>query len=559
MMTTFNLGDYRREITTTSDIAKKHFDDGLIWIFGFNYEAAAACFEAAIEADWACGMAHWGVAFAIGPNYNKPWDVFGPEERVATLARAHAALSAARALHETLSPVENALIEALGARYPEDPRVEDFQPWTDAFAAAMRDVYKAHPDDPDVVCVFAEALITRTPWMLWDARTGQAHEGASTPEALAVLQRAFDVLPGAWDHPGLLHIYIHTVEMSPTPEIALRHGDRLVNLVPDSGHLVHMATHIDLVCGDYQNVVDRNHRAANIDDKYAAMAGAKNFYTVYRIHNVHFAAYGAMYLGQPGTALAATERLMQMLPDEVVRYMPDLFESFWGKKVHVLVRFGRWQEILDQPLPEDRALYTYTTAAMRQARAIALANLGRAEDAIAEQRLAKAACANVQETRMVFSNTAQRVLAIGDAMMDGEVAFKSGRTAKGLDLLRRAVVLEDGLLYDEPWGWMQPTRHALGALLMQEGLYVEADAVYRTDLGFDNALARPKQHPRNVWSLHGLHECLIRRGATAEAGYIKPLLDQALARASVPIHASCYCRSMTEQPSPSVCAGAAAR
>ncbi len=542
-MTEFDLGTYRRAVTTSSSEAQKLFDQGLIWLFGYNHEAAAACFEQAITHDPKCGMAHWGIAYAIGPNYNKPWEFFEPDEKVATLDRSRQAIEAAMALRASSTPVEAALIEAISQHIPSDPEIEDYAPWNDAFADSMRAVYSDHPDDLDVSSVFAESLMNRTPWQLWDLKKGVPAEGASTTEAQAVLERAFETLPGAWDHPGLLHMYIHLMEMSPTPENALRHGDRLVDLVPDSGHLVHMATHIDVLCGDYQNVVWRNHRAAAVDKKYEAMAGGENFYTVYRVHNVHFEAYGAMFLGQPELALAASEELMRLLPDNVIRYFPDLFESFYGKKVHVMVRFGMWQEILDEPMPGDAELYSYTTAAIHQARAVALANLGRMDDATHAREVAVQARKAVPESRLVFNNTAEDVLMIGEAMMDGEIAFKSGDREGGLDHLRRSVELDDNLVYDEPWGWMQPTRHALGALLMEDGQFDEAEAVYRADLGLDDTLARACQHPGNIWSLHGLHECLIRRGETTEARHIKLQLDKAAARATVPIHASCYCRS----------------
>ena len=488
-------------------------------------------------------MAHWGVAYAIGPNYNKPWEFFEPEERIASLKRAHEAVEKATTLCDRLTPVEAALIGALSERFPVDPEIEDYGPWNDAFSDAMRKVYAAHSKDRDVVSICAEALMNRTPWQLWDLATGEPQQGASTHEAQVALETAFDDLPRAWDHPGLLHMYIHLMEMSPTPEKALRQGDRLVDLAPDSGHLVHMATHIDVLCGEYQNVVWRNHRAAEVDRKYEAIAGSENFYTLYRIHNVHFEAYGAMFLGQPEKALAASEELMRMLPEPVVRFMPEMFESFYGKKVHVMVRFGQWEEILKEGFPEDQELYSYTTAAMRQARTIAFANLGRIEDAEKERNLAIAAREAVQEERMVFNNTCEDVLQVGEAMMDGELAFKSDRKNDGLNHLRRSVELDDNLLYDEPWGWMQPTRHALGALLMESDLRDEAEAVYRADLGLDGTLARAYQHPRNVWSLHGLHECLVHRGEQTEAKHIKLLLDQAIARATVPITASCYCRS----------------
>ena len=542
-MNVYDLGTYARSITCANDTAKQAFDQGLVWLFGYNHEAAAACFEKAIAADPACGLAHWGVAYAIGPNYNKPWEFFEPDERVATLKRAHDAIAAAVALKDSLMPVEAALIEAIADRFPTDPEIEDYGPWNDAFSDAMRKVHAAHHDDLDVVCLFAESLMNRTPWLLWNLAEGKPAEGASTLEAQAALETAFDSLPGAWDHPGLLHMYIHLMEMSPTPEAALRHGDRLVDLVPDSGHLVHMATHIDVLCGDYQNVIWRNHRAAQVDRKYEAEMGGENFYTVYRIHNVHFEAYGAMFLGQPEVAMAASERLIEMLPDAVISYFPDLFESFWGKKIHVMVRFGMWQAIVDEPLPANAELYSYTTAAMQQAKVIALANLGRTAEAEAKRTEAVAAREAVQESRMVFNNTAADVLMIGEAMMDGELAFKSGRVEEGLEHLRRSVALDDALVYDEPWGWMQPTRHALGALLMEARQLEEAEAVYRADLGLDGTLARACQHPNNVWSLHGLHECLVHRGELTEARHVKLLLDRAAARATVPIHASCYCRS----------------
>ena len=542
MKADFDLGSHTRPVTTSAPAAQTAFDRGLVWLYGYNHEAAAEAFEEAIAADPACGAAHWGLAHAIGPNYNKPWELFDAEERAATLARAHEAIAAAKALAPGLSPVENDLVRALADRYPEDPGIEDYGPWNDAFADGMRKVYAAHPSDLDVVALFAEALMNRTPWQLWDLSAGVPKEGASTLEAQAALEKAFSEDPAAWDHPGLLHMYIHLMEMSPMPEKALRHGDRLTGLVPDSGHLIHMATHIDVLCGDYANVVARNHLAAEIDRKYEAVAGAQNFYTIYRIHNVHFEAYGAMFLGQPEVALAASERLMEMLPEKVVRFMPELFESFYGKKIHVMVRFGQWQAILGEPFPGDRELYRYTTAAMHQARAVALANLARHDEARAERALAVAAREAIPEDWMVFNNTAIDVLAVGEAMMDGELAFKAGRVDEGLDHLRRSVELDDALLYDEPWGWMQPARHALGALLMEARRLEEAEAVYRADLGLDDTLARACQHPRNVWSLHGLHECLVNRGELTEARHVRLLLDQALARATVPIRASCYCR-----------------
>ncbi|UES56883.1 hypothetical protein GFK91_15440 [Roseibium aggregatum] len=537
----FDLGRYTRVVTSIPE-AQVWFDRGLVWLFAYNHEEAIVCFEKAVAADPACALAHWGIAYGIGPNYNKAWEIFTPEEKGPALARAHAALATAMSLKEA-RPVERALIEALASRYPTDPEIEDYQPFNDGFAEAMKPVYEANREDLDVACIYAEALMNRTPWQLWDFHTGVPNPEGSTTEAVAVLEHAFERLPGAWDHPGLLHMYIHLMEMSPHPERALRHGDRLKDLVPDAGHLVHMGTHIDVLCGDYQNVLYRNLAAAKVDDKFKAYAGPANFYALYRIHNLHFAFYGAMFLGRKGAAVEAVERLRGEVPDEVVRSYPDVFETFVAAAPHVYIRFGMWSEILELDQPADKELYVTTNALIYYAKAIALANLGRHDEAQSAMADFTAAYAQVPDSRMLFNNTARDVLAVAEEMMKGEVAFKAGRKEEGLAHLRNAVDLDDGLQYEEPWSWPQPTRHALGALLMEAGKYGEAEAVYRADLGLDGKLPRPSQHPRNVWALHGLHECLVRRSEKVELQHVKLLLDQAIARADIPIKASCLCRA----------------
>ena len=350
---------------------------------------------------------------------------------------------------------------------------------------------------------------------------------------------------GANRHPGLLHMYIHLMEMSPHPERALKAGDTLVDLVPDAGHLVHMPTHIDVLCGHYQNVVARNHAAVVADRKYLEQQGPANFYTLYRCHNYHFMAYGAMFLGQYRPAVEAADEMVETLPaglstDEVS--IADWLEGFVPVKQHVLIRFGKWQEILDQALPEDSELYCVTTAMMHYAKAVAYASTERVAEAEQERDAFTAARDRVPESRMMFNNTCLDILAVAEAMMIGEIEYRKGNFDAAFEHLHRAVELDDNLPYDEPWGWMQPTRHALGALLMEQGRLDEAEAAYRADLGLDGQLRRACWHPDNVWSLHGLHECLTRRGETVEANHIKQRLDVAVARADVAIESSCYCR-----------------
>jgi tetratricopeptide (TPR) repeat protein len=537
----YDLGSYSRP-TTTSAEAQTWFDRGLVWLFAYNHEEAIACFEHALQADPGCLMAHWGIAYCVGPNYNRPWETFEPDDKAEAVARAHAALKPALAGSGKLLPVERALIAALDVRYPTAADAEDFGPHHDAFADAMRSVHATFPEDLDVCCLFAEAMMNRTPWQLWDLPSGQPAPGADTLEAKSVLEGAFDRLDGAWQHPGLLHMYIHLMEMSPHPEVALRHGDVLHTLVPDAGHLIHMATHIDVLCGDYQNVVARNHQAILADRKFLARNGPDYFYSVYRCHNYHFKIYGAMFLGQPAPALQAADELVSTLPESILRPLADWFESFIPMKQHVFIRFGMWDAILDQPLPDDRDLYCVTTAMIHYARAVAFANTQQPVPARAERDAFADAVARVPETRMLFNNTCRDILAVAEQMMLGELAYHEGNHEVAFAHLRKAVERDDTLPYDEPWGWMQPARHALGALLLDRGRYDEAEAVYRADLGLDATLSRACQHPQNVWSLHGLHECLTQRGETKEALHVRQQLDRALARAQVPIRASCYCR-----------------
>lgn len=538
----YDLGSYSRPVSASSKEAQLWFDRGLAWTYAYNHEAAIECFGKALAVDPGCGMAHWGIAYCIGPNYNKPWETFEAEEKPDCIALARTSIDAASALLDQLSPVERALIEAIPARYPASSEIDDFSPWNDAFADAMRDVYAKHGNDLDVCALFAEAIMNRTPWQLWDLSTGQPAAGADTLEAISVLDKAFETLPGAWQHSGLLHMYIHLMEMSPYPERALRHGDALSTLVPEAGHLLHMPTHIDVLCGDYMNVVLRNHAAILADRKFLEREGPDNFYSIYRAHNYHFKIYGAMFLGQPSAALEAADELIATLPTETLRPMADWFEGFIPMRQHVLIRFGRWQDILDQALPDDEELYSVTVAMLRYARTVALANTGQIDEAEAERDLFHKAFHRVPESRMLFNNTCRDILNVAEQMMLGELAYHMGEHETAFAHLRKSVEIDDNLPYDEPWGWMQPTRHALGALLLEQGHVEEAEAVYRADLGLDDTLSRACQHPGNVWSLHGLHECLTRRGETVEAAQIKLQLAKAAARAEVPIKASCYCR-----------------
>ena len=542
----FELGSYRRPASSSVGIAQLWFDRGLIWSYAFNHEEAVVCFERAVETDPQFALAHWGLAYASGPNYNKQWDAFDPEDLRRSLSRSREATVRAAELAARGSPMERDLIAALDARYPSASAEEDLADRNVAYADAMGEVYRAHRDDLDVAALYADALLNVTAWQLWDLESGEPAPGARTVEARAVLEQAMRAC-GGMEHPGLLHFYIHLMEMSPRPEAALPAADALRTLVPDAGHLIHMPTHIDVLVGDYERVVADNQRAIAADDRFVEAVGPLNFYTLYRAHDHHFRIYGAMFAGRRHTALQAAAALEQALPEELLRVeippMADWLESFVPMRLHVLVRFGMWEELIETPLPSDPKLYCVTTSLTHYARGVALAATGRVGEAQDSQAQLAAALSRVPESRYLFNNTALDILAIADAMLDGEIAYRLGDFDRAWSSLRRAIQLDDTLPYDEPWGWMQPTRHAYGALLLEQGEVEAAAAVYAADLGLAETLPRACRHPNNVWSLRGYHECLERLGRTDDAGALSPQLQRALAQADVPIASSCFCRT----------------
>ncbi|WP_163850575.1 hypothetical protein [Pseudooceanicola aestuarii] len=542
--TYFDLGPHSRPVTCANAQAQTWFDRGLNWTFGYHHVEAVACFRRAAEADPACAMAHWGVAYASGPNYNLPWKVMDLPSRRAALAVARDAMDRALALADRVQPWEAALIRALPARYPQAEPVEDMRPWDEDYAAAMRQVHQALPEDAEAATIFAEALLNVTPWKMWDLPAGQPNPRAHTVECRQVLETAL-ARPGAMAHPGLLHLYIHLMEMSPEPQAALRAGDALRRLVPDAGHLVHMPTHIDVLCGDYQATVDWNQQAVRADRRWYDSRGGMDFYTGYRQHNYHFVIYGAMFLGQIAPALAANRDLIATTPDEMLRIesppMADYFESFMGFEPHILIRFGRWAELLALPLPEDQAFYCATTAFVLYGKALAHAALGQVDQALTAEHIFLEAAARVPSTRLMHNNRVVDLLAVARAMLRGEILYRQQDFPAAFDALREAVRLDDTLPYDEPWGWMQPARHALGALLFEQGQVAEAEQVYREDLGLAGDLPRVCIHPDNVWALKGLHDCLEARGEASERPLIRQRLDLALARADVEVAASCFC------------------
>ena len=553
-MSYYDIDVYSRAVSTESPDAQRWFDRGLVWCYAYFHDEAVACFERALKADPGCALAHWGVAYAAGPNYNMPWELRDETMRRDLLAAAYDATQAALALVDGADAAERALVEALSARFPQrtPADLEAMAGWNDAFADAMRAVHAAFGDDLDVKAIFVEAIMNRTPWRMWDQVTGEPTAGAGTREAREVLEAAFARDPRAMRHPGLLHLYVHLMEMSPVPERALKAGDALRDLVPDAGHLIHMATYIDIQCGHYADVLFWNRKATQVDRKALDRTGVYTLYTGYRIHNYHFAVYGAMFLGQFEPAWEAARELVEITPEEFLRVpsppFADFFESYMAIWVHVLIRFGRWARIIEEPLPEDAGLYANLTATLHYAKGVAHAARGEVVEAEVERARFLAARDRMPETRRMHNVLCLEQLAVAKAMLDGEIAYRKADYDFAFRRLREAVALEDALPYDEPWGWMQPTRHALGALLLEQGHVGEAEAVYRADLGLGGHLSRAQVHPDNVWSLRGLNDCLAARGAAAtpEGLLVAQRLALADARSDRAVGASCFCAQAAE-------------
>ena len=512
------LGDGHMSVTTTSERAQQYFDQGLILTYGFNHDEAIRSYEEAVRLDPACAMGWWGIAFALGPNINLP--LTDP----AVARRAYAAAQRAAALSEHATPVERSLIQALAVRYA-DPPPEDRGALDQAYANAMRDVWRHYPQDPDVGSLFADAMLNLRPWDQW-TRDGEPQPG--TEEIVATLER---VLSEHRDHPLANHLYIHTVEGSSTPERALPAADRLGTLVPAAGHLVHMPAHIYIRVGMYAKAIDANVRAIDADRAYSARVGPQGIYEVYRAHNYHFLAYAAMFAGDQAAGLRAGRDIWADLPRSSLQSIPEIMEGFYAVIWHVMIRFGPWEDILREPAPKTPL--TIANAFWHYARGVAFANTGRTDKALEEATAFEEAAASIKDTMRVGATPAPLVVDVARHMLQGEILFRQGAKDEAFAALRKGVELEAALPYDEPRGWMQPVRHALGALLLEVGRIDEAEAVYRADL---------KINPENGWSLHGLAECLRRQGETRTAQSVEARFEKAWKRADAKIQASCFCR-----------------
>jgi len=514
----YDIGPIHRDVTTESDDAATWFDRGLAMCFGFNHEEAVRCFQKAVAADPGMAMAYWGMAYAWGPNINNmeiPADQIAKADLACDLAKLHGG---------DASELEMKLIDALAKRYAA-PAPEDRDPLNQAYAEAMRKIHDDHSDDPLVVVLFAESLMNLQPWLHW-SRDGEANK--HTHEVMEVLEAGLERWP---DHSGICHLYIHIMEASPTPEAAVPAANRLRGSTPGLGHLLHMPSHIDIWVGNYKAAIEANQHGIAADEEFVRREGPLNFYSLYRIHNYHFLVYGAMFDGQSNVALEAARQIPKQVPEAMLREQTDLLDAFMPTELHVLVRFGQWDAILAYQEPPD--YLPMSRAIWRYARAIAYASTNRVAEAEAEQAAFLEAKSQVPETSFLFQNASLAILGVAEEMVAGEIAYRRGEYERAFKHLREAVRRDDALNYDEPWGWMQPARHALGALLLEQGHHEDALTVYNEDLDI---------HPNNPWALHGRAECLAKLGKQSDAQRCREQYRIASQRSDVEIDRSCFCR-----------------
>ena len=557
---------FAEKITCSNDEARKMYVEAFGHMLNYNHEQAIACFTKCTELDSNCAMAWWGIAYCVSSNYN--WSPgLGP---------GYDAIQQAVALKDGCTELEQDLIMALSTRHSKEARdnanpamlnMGNSPELNQAFAEAMAPLYEKYKGNLDVTAIYVEALMNLNPWTLWnkDASTGEITPvDDSTLLLIEVMEEAFENVPGAKEHPALCHLYCHALELSPYPERALPAADVLRTLMPGCGHLVHMPSHIDAWVGQWKEAIDCNIAAVEADDKYVELTGNESqFYKFYRMHNHHFVVWCAMFDGQYETALKYARKAVDTLPagDEnhgaqfmlagIIPMGAIFLESYVTMPWHVMIRFGKWDEILAEPMYTDKEVFPATIATQHYARGVAYASKGMVPEAEAEQVLFKEALANpalagrMMHNNFMYQDPAEgpSILNVNAAILEAEIEYRRQFLAKAagephdftaaFDELRRGVDLSLNLAYNEPWGQMQPVRHILGALLLEQGHVEEAEEVYREDI---------KLWKDNMWGLLGLKLCLEERGDTSgELESVTALFNERSARATIVPAKTCFC------------------
>jgi len=507
------LGTLHHPVSTQNAEAQKFFDQGLRLVYAFNHEEAARSFHRAAELDSRLAMAWWGVALAVGPNYNLPVDPDREKLAAEAIEKAHALAASA-------TPIEQAYIDSMSKRFSGDSK-PDYHQLDINYSKAMAELTHGYPDDLDAATLYADSLMNLRPWQLWNA-DGTPAEG--TNQIVSTLE---SVLRRDPNHIGAMHLYIHAVEASPNPERALPYADRIPTLAPAAGHLVHMPAHIYERTGNFDGARAQNVAAAKADEAYAAASGSQGIYMMmYYSHNLHFGAVSASMQGRCAEAKSQADRLADNLrPMASDKNMASMVEPFIGMQYAIAARCARWDDLLaaTEPASQTNALKAYWL----YSRGLALAARGKLSEAEAlhKQLAAIEAATSRDDIFMppVQNHTAQIYHIAGD-ILGARIASARGDRAGAINLLRDAIANQDQLLYNEPADWYYPVRESLGGMLLQSGDARAAEQVFRDDL---------ERNPRNPRSLYGLAEALTRQNRAYEASWIKQQFDTAWQGADV--------------------------
>lgn len=505
------LGDYSFPVTTSIAESQYFFNQGLRLTYAFNHSEALRAFKEAVRLDPANAMAYWGWALVLGPNINLPMQTYVREQ-------AFKAIQKASELTSLVSKREAAFIDALARRYSDDPSVA--RPTLDRdYAEAMKGVVKRYPADLDALTLYGAALMNLSPWDYW-------HDDMSPKSNTHKILDAFEsVLERDPRHPGAIHYYIHTVELA-QPKKAESYADTLVDLMPGAGHMVHMPSHIYMRVGRYQDAYEVNKQASEVDERYIAQCKAQGVYPLnYYPHNLHFLVWAAMFQGKSKIALEGARRVQEQMPLEMVKIF-KLLEGFLAQPMYVMVRFGLWEKALEEPAPLKS--FRFVTGVWHYMRGVAWANLG-------EISKAKKELADLRELRRTLPKDytigrapASRLLGIAELLVSADVKRASGDLDEAIDLLARATRIEDSLEYNEPPDWYFPTRHVLGATLIEAGYLDEAEEIYWQDL---------RKAPQNGYSLRGLLNVAEKKADPRFGGY-KSKFDESWRRADIKLNSS---------------------
>ncbi len=546
------------------------FATGLLWCYGFHHEEAYRHFSALVDRAPECALGYWGKAYSLAPFYNRPWDWFNPTQQIQHAKTGFDAIQSGLDLfcnsqHDG-STVSNQptltyqLLSNLSLLFRCRGPVENqtYRIWQTEYADAMQTLAQRYNDHPDIITLTAEAMLNCTPWQHWDIRTGKPNPHSHVLSAVNLIETTIECSASNRLHPGLLHLHIHALEMSPEPQRARSSATYLRNIgksdEPDKNgkvippHLPHMATHIDMLTGHYRDAIETNVYAVSLDEKVEIETD--EFYLISRLHNMHLQLAAAMMAGRLGEATQARQQIEILVlrtdPDMQDEWLRLSIEGFYANRLHTHIRFGQWGNLTtDKPAdPETTfASMPYAKAMTIYARSVAYANSNQPDLAQQGLNALEKLREQVPDWYLINNNPAQRILAVALAMLEGEWRYHAGEINAGLDKLRHAVALCDQLDYCEPWPWMHPPRHALGALLLAQNQVDEATTVYETDLGINDELPRCLQHPANLWSLTGLAECYEAAGNQVRLDELKNELKIASEYADINIKSSCYCRN----------------